>query len=287
MIQVSIIKEIDMSRTNVPLNSFDIDLQAAPEKLAGDSVRAVDRALEILLAFTGRDASADGQYTAAQLLKRLSSNQVTLSRPTLYRLLATLQNKGFVASAGEPQRFRLGPAVAKLGQAWRGKRDVITIAQPMMQSLWERTGETVALFLREGAERLCTAELPSANPLSFRRGIGYREQLAVGASGRVMLASMALNDTELAPFARTAKSTLQAYRKTLAAIEKKGFAVSKNELIDGAVAVAAPFFDGSGQVIGAVAVFGPSTRVKTEQIESYGGLLKVEARNISRALGVN
>ena len=65
------------------------------EKL-GDSVRAVDRALEILMAFT----AADHQLTASELLKR-----VDLSRPTLYRLLRTLENSGFIVSSGDPQKF--------------------------------------------------------------------------------------------------------------------------------------------------------------------------------------
>ena len=68
-----------------------------------DNVRAVGRALEILLAFTPQDA----ELSATELLER-----VDLSRPTLYRLLYTLQEHGFIVSAGEPQRFRFGPAVA-------------------------------------------------------------------------------------------------------------------------------------------------------------------------------
>ena len=68
------------------------------EKL-GDSVRAVERALDILKAFT----PSDHQLTASELLKR-----VDLSRPTLYRLLRTLENSGFVMSSGDPQRFQLG-----------------------------------------------------------------------------------------------------------------------------------------------------------------------------------
>ena len=67
-----------------------------------ENVRAVGRALEILAAFTEEDP----QLSAGELLKR-----VDLSRPTLYRLIYTLQEHGFLVSVGEPQRFRLGPAV--------------------------------------------------------------------------------------------------------------------------------------------------------------------------------
>ena len=71
----------------------------------GDGVRAVERALDILKAFSVNDH----ELSAAQLLQR-----VQLSRPTLYRLLQTLVQSGFVVSVGEPQKFRLGPAVGQL-----------------------------------------------------------------------------------------------------------------------------------------------------------------------------
>src|SRR5579864_3591749 len=69
------------------------------EKKSHESVRAVERALEILLAFR----PGDEELSVAELLTR-----VDLSRPTLYRLLNTLEQQGFLFSFGEPQRFRLG-----------------------------------------------------------------------------------------------------------------------------------------------------------------------------------
>ena len=80
-----------------------------------DNVRAVGRALEILLAFTEEDP----ELSAGELLKR-----VDLSRPTLYRLIYTLQENGFLLSVGEPQRFRLGPAVARLAHVWKSTLDL-------------------------------------------------------------------------------------------------------------------------------------------------------------------
>ena len=77
--------------------------------MAEESVRAVDRALEILLAFTARD----GELTVSEIVKR-----VDLSRPTLYRLLRTLEGNRFLVSTGDPQRFRLGPSVAQLANAY-------------------------------------------------------------------------------------------------------------------------------------------------------------------------
>src|SRR4051812_22913943 len=107
----------------------------------GDSVRAVNRALDILLAFTRESP----ELTASELLTR-----VDLSRPTLYRLLYTLEDKGFLASSGDPQRFRLGRSVAQLSHVWTETLDLATIAEPVMRRLWMETQETVAIFVAQG-----------------------------------------------------------------------------------------------------------------------------------------
>src|ERR1700687_645857 len=167
-----------------------------------DNVRAVDRALEILRAFT----PADDELTVGEILKR-----VDLSRPTLYRLLGTLERKRFLMRSGEPQRFRLGPAVAQLAHVWSASHNLAAVAQPMMLKAWEETGETVALFVPDGLFRLCVAEMPSAQPLSFRRGVGYRERLVLGASGRAILAHRHPTGNELKAYASGLRIDLRSY----------------------------------------------------------------------------
>src|SRR4029077_16193252 len=142
------------------------------DEAASDSVRALDRALDILLAFRPQDDA----LTVSELLRR-----VELSRPTLYRLLRTLQRKQFLIASGDPQRFRLGPAIAQLSHVWTAGLDLGAAAEPMMRRLRDETGETVALFVPQGAFRLCIAEVPSNQALSFRRGLGYREPPPGGA----------------------------------------------------------------------------------------------------------
>lgn len=242
---------------------------------ATDSVRAVDRALDILLAFKGVDSS----LTAAELLRR-----VDLSRPTLYRLLHSLEHKGFVVSSGDPQQFRLGPAVAQLAHVWTASLNLADLAQPAMRRVWEATGETVALFVPEGLMRLCVAEMPSQQALSFRRGIGYRERLALGASGRSILAQVQ-DSVDLKAHAAGLKLDFKAWRAELEKVRQRGYAVSRDELIEGAVAVAAPIFHGTGQVAGSLGIFGPSVRLPEAQAEKFGVLLMREAAVVSSALG--
>ena len=233
-----------------------------------DSVRAVDRALDILLAFR----PGDDALTVADLLKR-----VDLSRPTLYRLLNTLEHNGFLVSFGEPQRFRLGSSVARLTYVWAASHRIADIAQAPLRRLWEATGETVALFVPEGAYRVCVAEIESVQPLSFRRGLGYREKLALGASGRAILAHMDRESVDALD--------VPVDPAELAAIRQRGYAVSRNELIEGAVALAAPFFNGADRVAGSICIFGPGVRMPEDRVSEFTRLLVAEAATLSRALG--
>lgn len=242
----------------------------------GESVRAVDRALEILLAFT----ATDYELTVGQLLKR-----VDLSRPTLYRLLYTLEQCGFVVSEGDPQKFRLGPSVGQLAHVWTSSLDLSALAALPMQRLREQTGETVALFLLQGGDRLCIAELPSPQPLSFKRGIGYRERISVGASGRAILASIGQGDADRRRYAAERGLDIARPAEDLDMVKRRGYAVSKDELIQGAVAIAAPFFDRSGQVAGSLGVFGPGARLPADRIEEFGEMVVREATELSRTLG--
>lgn len=241
-----------------------------------ESVRAVDRALEILLAFR----PGDTELTVAELLKR-----VDLSRPTLYRLLNALEHNDFLVSSGDPQRFRLGSSVARLTHVWTSSHHIADMAQPSLRHLWQTTGETVALFVPEGIYRACVAEIASPQPLSFKRGVGYREKLVLGASGRSILAYMNLAPAEMESFADDPGIDLARYPKELEHIRKQGYATSHHELIAGAVAVAAPFFDGADRVAGSICIFGPSARVTNEQVKKFGDLLVQEANVLSKALG--
>ncbi|MEY4652730.1 MAG: hypothetical protein RI884_1311 [Pseudomonadota bacterium] len=231
------------------------------------SVRAVDRALDILEAFR----PGESRLGVAELLPRLD-----LSRPTLYRLLRTLEQRGFVVSSGDPQRFSLGPAVARLSKAWSSGHEITELARPVMEKLWEDTGETVALMMLSGRERICVAELPSPQPLSFRRGLGHREPITLGASGRAILAFVQDPTPYLSALPPKRR---QACLQELEHVRVTGCAVSREELIAGAVAMAAPIFLAGGEVVGSLVIYGPSVRIDDKQVQRIlQRLLRASAR---------
>ena len=95
--------------------------RTAAAKSSTANVRAVERAIDILEAFSGARSS----MSVLEIQKA-----VGLSRPTLYRILETLASKGFIRAHGTPQRFSLDYAVGKLAQNWLSGLDPVSAARP-------------------------------------------------------------------------------------------------------------------------------------------------------------
>ena len=66
---------------------------------------------------------------------------------------------------------------------------------------------------------------------------------------------------------------------------KRGYATSRSELIDGAAAIAVPFFDRNGMVAGSIGVFGPEVRLNAASQQQVARLLIAESAKLSEALG--
>ena len=224
-------------------------------------IRSIERAMDVLSCFDHETP----ELSVTDLQKRTE-----LSRPTLYRILATLEGKGVIRSFGNPQRFELGHEANRLAASWIGQDEFLRAAGPVMHRLWEETDETVALFVAtDDGRKICIEELQSRQALTFKRGVGFTETLSVGASGKAMLAftEAAANDPEYDEVRRT------------------GVRVSKGEIIEGAVAIAAPVFDRDGSVRGSVCIFGPEVRLTDGRRDSCIKLVREASREISSALG--
>lgn len=77
----------------------------------------------------------------------------------------------------------------------------------------------------------------------------------------------------------------QAYEVELKRIRSDGYAVSREELIPGAIAMAVPIFVASKQVVGSLAVYGPSVRIGEKQISYISELLLQASTQLSQSLG--
>jgi IclR family transcriptional regulator, acetate operon repressor len=241
-----------------------------------ETVRAIDRAIDVLECFaTGRRALSIGEI----------EKRVRLSRPTLYRILSTLMLRGFVRKDGDPPRYRLDIGIGRLADAWTNSLDIVRLAMPLLQGLLERYDETVALYLRKDNTRLCVAEVPSRQALSYSRGLGYSGSLVRGASGLAILAFLDADHAAQIIAQEHDSGRAQTLRRKLIDIRRGGYALSGGDFIAGAQAIASPVFDRHGAAIGSLGLFGPSVRFPAKRVLDCARAVKHSASSLSSLLG--
>jgi IclR family transcriptional regulator, acetate operon repressor len=241
-----------------------------------ENVRAVDRAIDVLECFTVERHS----HSIGDLEKR-----ARLSRPTLYRMLATLTRRGFVRKDGDPPRYRLDVGIGRLADAWTNSLDIVRLATPLLQVLLERYDETVALYLRKDNIRLCVAEMPSRQALSYSRGLGYSGSLSRGASGLAILAFLETDQAAEIIAEGHDPGAARMLRRKLVDVRRDGYALSGGDFIVGAQAIASPVFDRHRNVIGSLGLFGPSARFPAKRVTDCARAVKQSASALSSLLG--
>jgi DNA-binding IclR family transcriptional regulator len=268
-----------------PSSVTHLDVRAMAQRMKDKSdepcsgmstVRSVDRAIAILQSFTPEQPT----MSVVELRRR-----VDLSRPTLYRLLHTLSSRGLIDAVGDPQRFKLSHGVMQLSHVWLKGVDAIEVARPILESLRDRTGETAALFTLHADRVVCVLECKSQHVLSISRGVGHAVAITQGATGKAILAFVEAD--RRAAFLARLRGEVQRdqLEKTLGLARRNGYSVSHGEIFAGAVAVAAPFCDHQGVVVGSIGLYGPDARLNDDQVSQFARLVVDAGHRISTLLG--
>ena len=241
----------------------------------------VDRALDLLEVL--RDSSEP--MGVRDLARRLD-----LSPATTHRLLSSLRRSDFVAQTDGNRAYRLGWGLLDYANALLRRTDLVELAGPAARSLCDKTGETITVQVPVGMERVCVHEVEGMHEVRRRVGVGRRVPLHAGASGRAILAFMSPSDIDrvleaMAPLTAQTETNPDRLRALLAETRRTGMAHSAGETVDGVASVATPIFDGSGSVVGSIAVSGPSERCTPDALDRYRTSLLATGREVSRRLG--
>jgi len=261
--------------------SQDRELTAA--RAESQSVRAVERALEILLLF-----SLEQQELSITEIAR----SVGLSKSTVHRLLTALQTKGFVQQNPENQKYSLGMVLLHLGHVVSEQLDIRRLARPLMRQLERETGETVNLNVNRDGYRVCIEKVESHHDVRHFVEIGKRLPIYCGASGKVLMAYMEPDEVEeivrrtgLSPYTSRTIADPAALRQELEAIRRRGYATSTSERVEGASSVSAPVRDSTGKVVASLTISGPSFRFTPEKVLDFIDKVRAAAAELSRILG--
>ena len=224
----------------------------------GASVEAVDRAARVLFALASRPAPA----TLAEVAQRAE-----LTKPTSFRILASLIAEGLAAQNAQTGAYRLGSTPLRLAASVLHALPARDAALPEMGRIRDAVNETVVLAVREGDKRYNIESVDAANAIAQAHQIGVAIPLHAGAASRVLLAGM--DDEELLSY--LARTPLDRYSETtivdrdalvaeIARVRAQGYATSSGEFTAAGHAVAMAIRDRGGAAVASLHVSVPRSR---------------------------
>ena len=224
-----------------------------------DGVAAVDRALALLEAFD-RGPSSMSLSELAQATGMVKS--------TALRLAASLHRGGYLRR-GDDGRYRLGPALVRLGAHYQASFEIGDHVTPVLERLARTTGESASLYVREDDQRVCLfrANARRHRLLHFVQ-VGTHFRFDTGASGRVISA-----------FTEPEAPDPHGVRERLVAVS------AIDRMISDSAAVAAPVFAAGGAFVGALSLSGPVTRFGDDALPHLTWVVLSAAADLSSALG--
>jgi IclR family KDG regulon transcriptional repressor len=262
-----------------------LDSQKQATKGTGDSVEAVEKALQIL--------EAVGAAKRIGVLKL--SQEVELPYSTVHRLLSTLAKRGYIQQESDRRKYALGPKVLELGTAFLDTVELRQVALPRMLSLSQQTRETVNLVIWNGRSAVCAEKIDSPESVTVQQTqIGRLEPLHSSGLGKAIIAFLpaaqldeVLNSVSLVRYTRNTLVSVKALKNDLEKIRQRGFAIDDQEGVLGVRCVASPIWNYREEVLGALSLVGPSIRMSKKRVLDLGRMVREEATKISQQLGYN
>lgn len=216
-------------------------------------VPAADQTLRILQHLARRPAPI-----AATALAR----ELAIPRSTIYHLLATLEQHGFVVHLAQERRWGLGTSAFELAGGYARQEPLARLGRPILAALADRVGESAHLAVMSGRDVLYIVEERAARRPALVTDVGVRLPAHLTATGRAMLAALpaaqvrALYPDAAAFTDRTGRGPVRPseLREVLRQVRQAGVATEDGEVTPGFRSVAAAVHDHADWPIAAVAV---------------------------------
>jgi IclR family acetate operon transcriptional repressor len=249
----------------------------------GVRVQSIDRAVAILRCFDARQP----EIGISELARRTG-----LSTSTVHRLLVSMVDNDLVRQSSD-RRYSLGPLVIQLGRNGGIPTTLRDAALPVARAARDEVDETVGIHeLLPSGHRAVVDQVESRQEL--RRTyteLGVSLPIVHGAPGKAMLAFLPAERREwwlaqgIDPATPTTIADPDQLRAQLAEIRERGWAYSDAERTPGIRAVAAPVFDHTGAVLGALGFSVPTVRMDRPRVQELGERIAAAAWQVSTTLG--
>jgi IclR family transcriptional regulator, KDG regulon repressor len=247
-------------------------------------VQTVDRALDILESFG---------YSQEELGVTDLARKLRLPKNNVFRLLATLECRGYIEQDRRSGNYRLGIKTFEVGNIFLHHLGLRRQARPVLEDLVAKCNETAYLAVADGSEVVYILVEETSHTVRVASRLGQRRPAYCTAAGKVHLAyesqdrlAEIFRDRTLNAHTTNTLADMRALHAHLREVGKQGYAVDDEETEPGVRCLAVPVRDYSRRVVASVGLTGPSSRFTPERIESELLPLVVEAgARISQRLG--
>lgn len=238
-------------------------------------VQSVERALSILSLFNHRH----DELTFNEIAEKAN-----LPKPTVARLLNTLEMHDFISKDIISGKYRLGVRLFYLGSIVQNSFNVRREALPEMLELNRISGETIDLNIIVNDRRVCIEKVETKHDVRNFIRVGESHHLFLTASSKVLLSSY--DDEKIKRLAKEQNIDvdIQKVLEDVAKVRKNGYFVSEGERVMGGMSISAPIFNHMGKIAASISLVGPAFRVGKRKKE-FIQLVKKAAMNISYKMG--
>lgn len=247
------------------------------------TMRSVAQVLRVLDYLETCDSGA----TVTEVAEALDVHKSTASR-----LLASMRAAGYVARSELTGKYSLGIRVVELAKAKLEQFDIRTHARPYLEELWRRTEETVHLAIMEGDRLVYIDKIDTTHIFVMRSRIGSRIPAYCTALGKAILAALPesernaiMEKTQFRAYTPKTITKPKVLKEHLQEVARQGFAVDDEENEEGMRCVAAAIRNHSGEVVGAISISAPTSRMPEEKMRETGLLVKEICARLSASLG--
>jgi DNA-binding IclR family transcriptional regulator len=216
------------------------------------------------------------------------AGHLDLSKSAVHNHLATLERLNLAVN--DDGTYRLSLRFLDLATSVREDFSVLQAGRDEIESLADRSGETASIVVPEFDEAVYAYTRPDAAEDGIR--MGRRIPLHACAPGKAILSARGgtaveqyLDADELAARTDRTITDVDDLRSELRSIRDRGLAFDTGEDREALRAVAAPVRDGDGNVLGAIAVTGPATRLSGKRLrEDLPGLVLSHVKNVELSM---
>lgn len=247
-------------------------------------IQSVDHALDVMEAFHGEE----DELGITELSRRLK-----LHKNNIFRILATLENRGYIEQNRITDNYRLGLGTLDLGQTYIRHTGLLRVARPVMEELNRKVNENVYIGILKDRYAFYLDVVESRHTVRVLSRVGCRVPTYCAAIGKAQLAfetpetiTDILGKKELKKFTPNTIADRAKLMEHLTLIKELGYATDDEEWDEGVRCVGAPIFDYTRRAVGAISISAPSARMSMDALrKDYVPLVKDASEQISTRLG--